>query len=199
MENNRNSFIFFRSFADVANEYELEDRNELLTAIINYSLDGIEPVFTKKYINASWKQIKPAIDANRIKWEKKQKAGKKGGLKKSENIKEQKRINEVLVDKSITPIIEPLIEQTPQPEEKVSQIEEKAPQIEDISQPEEKIALSIEQIENTSDKNKMVKHIKKQNLGEYDEEIWIEKINNEKIINMNQLLEELKNNYDLLK
>lgn len=80
MENlKKDSFVFYRSFIESALMYEGNDQLELLTAICKYALDGTEPNFTKKYINATWISIKPNLDSAAKNREAKIANGKKGG------------------------------------------------------------------------------------------------------------------------
>ena len=64
----RDSFIFYRSFAKGINELDEETRGICYSAIINYALDGIEPKL-QGVPKAIFELVRPQIDANNRKYE----------------------------------------------------------------------------------------------------------------------------------
>lgn len=86
----RDSFIFYRSFAEAMKELEPEDKATLLEAIINYALDGKQPACTGA-AKGMFHLIKPQIDANNKRYEN----GKKGGRPRNQNkTKEEPKQNQ---------------------------------------------------------------------------------------------------------
>lgn len=70
----RDSFVFYRSFADAIAGLPLEEYKKVMQAIIGYALDGTEP--TAGGIEYTvFRLVKPQIDANNKRYEN----GKKGG------------------------------------------------------------------------------------------------------------------------
>lgn len=61
--NKRDSFIFYRSFAEALKELDTEDKAVLFEAICNYGLDMVEPEFSG-YQKAVWIGIKAQLFAN---------------------------------------------------------------------------------------------------------------------------------------
>ncbi len=59
----RDSFVFYRSFAECIQELDPAVRMDCYEAIVNYALDGIEPE-ADGVVMAMFKAIKPQIDAN---------------------------------------------------------------------------------------------------------------------------------------
>ena len=76
----RDSFIFYRSFAEALNELPDEIYLEVSRAIINFALTGKEPKLSGVG-KAIFSLIKPQIMANNIRYDN----GKKGGRNKNEN------------------------------------------------------------------------------------------------------------------
>ena len=70
----RDSFVFYRSFAECIQELDPAVQIECYNAIVNYALDGIEPD-DNGVVMAIFKAFKPQIDANNRRYEN----GKKGG------------------------------------------------------------------------------------------------------------------------
>ena len=71
----RDSFVFYRSFADAVSCIpSAEDKAALMDAIIAYALDGVEPELSG-YLLGYFRLIRPQIDANNAKFLN----GKKGG------------------------------------------------------------------------------------------------------------------------
>ena len=61
----RKSFLFYRSYLDAVNKIkDIETKYKLLTAIINYGLNGEEPEFKDELSQMAWVFIKPLLDAN---------------------------------------------------------------------------------------------------------------------------------------
>lgn len=84
----RNSFIFYRSFAKGIGELDEKTRGICYEAIINYALDGTEPELSG-IPKAIFELIRPQIDANNIRYEngcKGAEYGKLGGRPKKNPI-----------------------------------------------------------------------------------------------------------------
>jgi hypothetical protein len=78
MENdNRESFIFYRSFKDSINDLSDSDKLIIYEAITEYGLNHVEPQL-KGFPKALFSLIKPQLDANFKRW----KSGFKGGAPK---------------------------------------------------------------------------------------------------------------------
>lgn len=73
----RNSFTFYRSFYEAANQLSKRSRLGLYEAILAYALDEVEPELTDKKQKAAFILIKPVLDTGR----KKALAGQLGGSK----------------------------------------------------------------------------------------------------------------------
>ena len=72
---NKESFIFYRSFATALKKIPDQARLSLYDAITGYCFDGIEPELSG-IAEIAWDLIKPQLDANK----KRQDNGKYGGL-----------------------------------------------------------------------------------------------------------------------
>lgn len=81
----RDSFVFYRSFAECIQELDPAVQIECYNAIVNYALDGIEPD-DNGVVMAIFKAFKPQIDANNRRYEN----GKRGGRKPKDNQTETK-------------------------------------------------------------------------------------------------------------
>ncbi|QWU97970.1 hypothetical protein KPF23_03725 [Riemerella anatipestifer] len=71
----RDSFIFYRSFYEAIRELPRDIQGEVLTAIMEYGLDGVTTDNLKPIARAIVALIKPQIDANNRRFDN----GKKGG------------------------------------------------------------------------------------------------------------------------
>lgn len=81
----RDSFIFYRSFYEAINDLPNEFQLELYKAIAQYSIDGIDPVFTG-LSKTIWTLIKPQLNANKKRYKNGKlgaKYGKLGGRPKN--------------------------------------------------------------------------------------------------------------------
>ena len=74
----RDSFIFYRSFNDALKKLPAKDQLGLFRAIVDYSLDGIEPKNLSLVSECVFTAIKPVLLANTKRYEN----GKKGGAPK---------------------------------------------------------------------------------------------------------------------
>lgn len=74
----RDSFIFYRSFNDALKKLPTKDQLGLFRAIVDYSLDGIEPKDLSLVSECVFTAIKPVLLANTKRYEN----GKKGGAPK---------------------------------------------------------------------------------------------------------------------
>lgn len=81
----RDSFVFYRSFAESIRELDPGIRCECYDAIVDYALDGVSPK-TEGVVSAMFKAFKPQIDANNRRFEN----GCKGGRKPKVNQTETK-------------------------------------------------------------------------------------------------------------
>ena len=79
----RESFVFYRSFAEAIKALDDKSAKELLTALCDYALDDKEVELDNPILKAMFSLIKPQVDANNRKRE----AGKKGGRPKKEETK----------------------------------------------------------------------------------------------------------------
>ena len=71
----RDSFLFYRSFAEALNALPKAEKEKALDFIINYALDDLEPEEAEGVAVAVFKLVKPQIDANNKRYEN----GKAGG------------------------------------------------------------------------------------------------------------------------
>ena len=76
---NRESFVFYRSFWDAIREMEEPDQLAMFGAICAYALDGKAPALTSAIHRAVFAAIRPNIDTNNAKRE----GGKRGGRPKT--------------------------------------------------------------------------------------------------------------------
>ena len=76
---NRESFVFYRSFLGAIREMEQADQLAMFWAICNYALTGEEPALQSAIQRAVFAVIRPSIDTNNAKRE----GGKRGGRPKS--------------------------------------------------------------------------------------------------------------------
>lgn len=76
----RDGFIFYRSFWDGIKNLPDDIRNNIVTCIMEYGLDGKEPQNDNPIVISVFALIKPQIDANNKKYEN----GKKGGRPKNQ-------------------------------------------------------------------------------------------------------------------
>lgn len=84
----RDSIVFYRSWLEAIKNLPREMQGEVLTAIIEYGLDGETTESLKPITKAMLAIVKPQIDANNIKYENGKKGaehGSKGGRPKKEN------------------------------------------------------------------------------------------------------------------
>lgn len=84
MTNQRDSFIFYRSFYESSKKLPKEDKAEIFDAICSYALDG-ELVDLSIIPEAIFTVIKPNLDANRKRWENGCKEKKKTNVDDDEN------------------------------------------------------------------------------------------------------------------
>ena len=75
----RESFVFYRSFYEGIKELPRDIQGEVLTAIMEYGLNGVTTENQKQITKAMFALIKPQLDANNQKFEN----GKKGGRPKA--------------------------------------------------------------------------------------------------------------------
>ena len=88
--NERDGFIFYRSFWDAVNQLPTKDQLPVLKAIICYGLDGTEPQKLTPTQNAFFLLSKPVL----LKGRNKAANGKKGGSKLKANSKQTESKNE---------------------------------------------------------------------------------------------------------
>lgn len=75
----RESFVFYRSFYEGIKELPRDIQGEVLTAIMEYGLNGVTTENQKQITKAMFSLIKPQLDANNQRFEN----GKKGGRPKA--------------------------------------------------------------------------------------------------------------------
>ena len=87
----RDSFVFYRSFAECIRELDPSIRCDCYDAIVDYALDGVTPK-TEGVVSAMFKAFKPQIDANNRRFEN----GRKGGRPKvnQEETKTKPKVNQ---------------------------------------------------------------------------------------------------------
>lgn len=73
----RDSFLFYRSFYEAIHGLARDIQLEVMTAIIEYALDGVEPDNLKPVAKGLFTLIRPIIDANTSRYENGQKGGRK--------------------------------------------------------------------------------------------------------------------------
>lgn len=85
----RNTFIFYRSFAEVLETLPDEEAGRLYKAISKYALDGVETPL-EGVVSGYFKLIKPQLDANIAKYEN----GTKGGRPRKNQTETKTEANE---------------------------------------------------------------------------------------------------------
>ena len=78
---NRESFVFYRSFLGAIREMEQADQLAMFWAICNYALTGEEPALQSAIQRAVFAVIRPSIDTNIAKRD----GGKRGGWRTPQN------------------------------------------------------------------------------------------------------------------
>ena len=82
----RDSFIFYRSFYEAAQDLEDADRLKFYDAVLEYALNGSETLTERSSARAVFKSVRPQIDVNNQRYEN----GKKGGAPRgNQNAKKQ--------------------------------------------------------------------------------------------------------------
>lgn len=79
------NFIFFASYYEAIKELPIEQQGEAYKAIVDYAMEGIEPVYLKGIQKSVFILIKPYIDSSK----KKQESGAMGGKATSKHISKQ--------------------------------------------------------------------------------------------------------------
>ena len=82
----RDSFIFYRSFYEAAQDLEDADRLKFYDAVLEYALNGSETLTERSSARAVFKSVRPQIDVNNQRYEN----GKKGGRPKNQTITKPK-------------------------------------------------------------------------------------------------------------
>ena len=82
----RDSFIFYRSFYEAAQDLEDSDRLKFYDAVLEYALNGSETLTERSSARAVFKSVRPQIDVNNQRYEN----GKKGGRPKNQTITKPK-------------------------------------------------------------------------------------------------------------
>lgn len=85
----RNTFILYRSYAEVLEALTDEEAGRLYKAIAKYALDGVETPL-EGYLDGYFQLIKPQLDANQKKYEN----GAKGGRPKKNQTETEEKPNE---------------------------------------------------------------------------------------------------------
>lgn len=87
----RESFVFYRSFYEGIKELPRDIQGEVLTAIMEYGLNGVTTENQKQITKAMFALIKPQLDANNQRFEN----GKNGGAPKgNQNARKQPKNNQ---------------------------------------------------------------------------------------------------------
>lgn len=79
----RNTFLFYRSYAEVLEDLSDEEAGKLYKAISKYALDGVEQPL-EGYLAGYFRLIKPQLDANKTKYENGSKGGRPRKKEKTE-------------------------------------------------------------------------------------------------------------------
>lgn len=90
----RDSFIFYRSFYEAIRELPRDIQGEVLTAIMEYGLDGATTENLKPVARAIVTLIKPQIDANNKRFDN----GKKGGRPPKSKTEEKPNNNQTITE-----------------------------------------------------------------------------------------------------
>jgi hypothetical protein len=116
-----NGVVFLRSYYESITSLEDGDKLEMYEAVFKHYFDGIEPTFSKAYLNGFWSLMKPNIDNSVNRYNNSVNNGKKGGRPKNGNTSKPptedkpevvKTIDETLKvvngepSKVITPVVE---------------------------------------------------------------------------------------------
>lgn len=192
----RDSFVVYRSMLESAMMYDGIDQTELLAAIFKYGLDGVEPVFTHKYVMATWISMKPNIDNACKKRDAKVAAGSKGGTISKKPSTIQSKINldtpkeasnevklksEVIVPKEVKEVITNQIN-----------IEEEIA--------EREAEQEVDTTPSFSTKNflkaKLINYVKERELLEANEEQLLKYIQDEKITSLVEINETIDNMFN---
>ena len=64
----RNHFTFFRSFQEAIDQCDEKDQLPLYRGIVNYALDGKEPVFENPLLKLAWTLIRPNLEKGLRNW-----------------------------------------------------------------------------------------------------------------------------------
>lgn len=92
----RESFVFYRSFYEGIKELPRDIQGEVLTAIMEYGLNGVTTENQKPITKAMFALIKPQLDANNQRFEN----GKNGGAPKgNQNARKQPKNNQETTEK----------------------------------------------------------------------------------------------------
>lgn len=83
-------FVFYRSFAEALKEIPAEQFKDIVMALSDYALDGVEPDNLEAVSKALFTLMKPQIDANA----KRREAGRKGGEANAKQIEANQMQNE---------------------------------------------------------------------------------------------------------
>ena len=86
----RESFVFYRSWWEAIKNLPREMQGEVLTAIIEYGLDGVTTESLKPITSALLAMAKPQIDKNNQRYDN----GSKGGRKKASETKQEPKPNQ---------------------------------------------------------------------------------------------------------
>lgn len=96
MENQRESFVFYRSFYDVVRLLDDSNAKALIYAIGDYALNGVEPTFEDNMMKAIWLPIQPQLEANRRRYQNGKRGGAPKGSKNNPSGKAKENIAEEL-------------------------------------------------------------------------------------------------------
>lgn len=85
----RDSFVFYRSFLEAAKFLPADLKAKVLTAIIEYALNGVEDKDEDPVVKSLLMMAKPQIDKNNVRYEN----GKKGGRPKNNQTETEEKPN----------------------------------------------------------------------------------------------------------
>lgn len=100
----RNTFILYRSYAEVLEALTDEEAGRLYKAIAKYAMDGVETPL-EGYLAGYFQLIKPQLDANQKKYEN----GAKGGRPKKNQTETEEKPNENQTETKTEPTQNPMI------------------------------------------------------------------------------------------
>lgn len=105
MENNiRESFVFYRSFYEIALKMDSAQTRSFFIAMAEYALNGTLPTISDPMVDIAWTAVKPQLDANKRKYENSKRGGAPKGSHNNPNGRRGKSESEQ-VDPESRPVV----------------------------------------------------------------------------------------------